>query len=340
MDDVAATLGPMLGPVLGGLITSALSWRWTFYINVPVGVLGLFMTWRHIPQIREPIVKPFDCIGMLQAGGGLALMSFGAEMISHNTRPYWLSAGLLVTGAALFAAYFRHMRHYSAPLLDFTLMAVPTFRLSVTGGAASRVAVGALPFLLPSLLQIGFGLNPAQSGLVTFAAPVGALCSRLYVTRLFRRYGFRNMMMLSGFGAAITCAIIAMIRPGWPVWPLTFVLICSGAVQAIQFSAYNSIAYADLPETRMSAATSFYSTFQQIMLSAGICIAALTVTVSRIVFRHAEVTSFDFDAGFLVTGAISLLAVPTAAMLAPNAGSAVSGHVSFEKPDESSMRNI
>ncbi|NHO31156.1 MFS transporter [Acetobacter fallax] len=322
-----ATLGPMLGPVLGGFITSALSWRWTFYINVPVGVVGLFATWRHIPQIREMNVKPFDWLGMLLAGGGLALMSFGAEMISHNTRPYWLSAGLSLTGMGLFGAYFHHMRHCPNPLLDFSLMTVPTFRLSVIGGAASRIAVGALPFLLPSLLQIGFGLSPAQSGLVAFAAPVGAICSRLYVTHLFRRFGFRNVMMLTGCSAAVTFTLIAAIRPGWPVWPLTIVLICSGAIQAVQFSAYNSIAYADLSEGRMSAATSFYSTFQQIMLSAGICIAALAVTVSRIVCGHTQVNAFDFDAGLLVTGAISLLAVPSAAMLARNAGASVSGHV-------------
>ncbi|GBR10816.1 MFS transporter [Acetobacter oeni] len=321
-----ATLGPMLGPVLGGFITSAFSWRWTFYINVPVGILGLFMTWRYIPQIREPSGKHFDRIGMLQAGGGLALMSFAAEMISHNTKPYWLSAGLLLAGAGLFATYFRHMKHHPNPLLDFSLLTVPTFRLSVTGGAASRIAVGALPFLLPSLLQIGFGLNPAQSGLVTFAAPIGAIFSRLYVIRLFRRYGFRTLMMLTGSGAAVTFALIAFFRPGWPIWPLTIVLICSGAVQAIQFSAYNSIAYADLPENRMSAATSFYSTFQQVMLSAGICIAALAVTTSRIVFGHTSVTAFDFDAGFLVTGLISLLAIPAAGMLSRNAGAAVSGY--------------
>lgn len=321
-----AALGPMLGPVLGGFITSALSWRWIFYINIPVGLLGFAITWFCIPQIREAHIRPFDGTGMVLAGGGLALISFGAEMISHNQHPYWLTGLIFVTGSVLFALYFRHMKRCRWPLLDFSLMRVPTFRFSVTAGAATRVAVGALPFLLPSLLQIGRGLTPAQSGLVVFAAPVGAVCSRLGATRMFRRFGFRRIMIATGFSAALSFSLIAAFRPDWPVWMLTVILVVAGAVQAIQFTAYNSIAYADLPESRMSAATSFYSTFQQIMLSAGICIAALAVTVSRAVRGHGHVTLADFDTGFLVTGLISLLAVPLALRLSPDAGSRISGH--------------
>lgn len=335
-----ATLGPMLGPVAGGFITTALSWRWTFYINVPVGLLGLFLTWRYIPQIREKRSAPFDAKGAVLAGGGLALLSMGAEMISHNARPYSLSMALLAAGAGLFFGYFRHMRGIENPVLDFRLMDVPTFRQSVLGGAFSRIAVGALPFLLPTLLQLGFGLNAAQSGLVTFAAPIGALGSRLFATRMFRRFGFRNVMMATGFSAFVTFATISAFRPGWPVELLTVVLAFSGAIQALQFSAYNSIAYADLPENRMSAATSFYSTFQQVMLSAGICFAALAVTVSRAIFGHAQVTVADFDAGFLVTGVISLLAVPMAAMLAPDAGVSVSGHARFQKVEQAPEKKV
>ncbi|NHN88659.1 MFS transporter [Acetobacter conturbans] len=321
-----ATLGPMLGPVIGGFITAGLSWRWNFYINVPVGLLGLLMTWKHIPQLREVRPKPFDRLGMVLAGGGLALLSFSAEMVSHNTHPYWLSATLMGLGACLFLGYARHMRYCPEPVLDFRLMKIPTFRLSVFSGAASRLAAGALPFLMPALLQIGFGLDPARSGLIVFAAPIGALCTRLHVPRIFRRFGFRKVMITLGWGAGVTFALIAVFPAGWPYWVLTLILLMSGAVQAIQFSAYNSIAYADLPEDRMSAATSFYSTFQQIMLSAGICIAALSVTVSRLLRHHVEAQTVDFRMSFLVIGGLSCLAVPLAARLAPAAGANVSGH--------------
>lgn len=321
-----ATLGPMLGPVVGGIVTQTLSWRWNFYLNIPVGLLGLFMTWKHIPQLREPEKTPFDRMGMVLAGGGLALLSVGAEMISHATRPYWLSPVLMAVGAGLFVLYFRHMKHCEAPVLDFRLMRVPTFRLSVFSGAASRLAAGALPFLIPALLQVGFDLSPIQSGMIIFAAPVGALCARPYVPRIFRRFGFRRVMMTLGWGAGLTFALVAVFPVGWPYWTLTLVLILSGAVQAIQFSAYNSIAYADLPEPRMSAATSFYATFQQIMLSSGICVAALAVTMSRIAHHHMTVQIGDFRISFWVIGMLSCLAVPLAARLAPNAGASISGH--------------
>ncbi|MCH4090110.1 MFS transporter [Acetobacter sp.] len=321
-----ATLGPMFGPVLGGFITTLLSWRWNFYINVPVGLLGLYLTWKHIPQLQEKRTHPFDWPGMGLAGGGLALLSFSAEMISHNTKPYWLSVILLVAGACLFLGYFRHMKRYPNPVLDFRLMEVPTFRLSVLSGAASRLAAGSFPFLLPAFLQIGFGLNPAQSGMVVFAAPIGALCSRVYVPRLFQRFGFRTVMMTTGWGGALAFGAIACFQKDWPLWTLTLVLLASGAVQAIQFSAYNSIAYADLPEERMSSATSFYSTFQQMMLSAGICVAALAVTVSRAVQDHPQAVAADFRVGFLVVGALTCLAVPLAGLLRPDAGASVSGH--------------
>lgn len=324
-----ATLGPMLGPVVGGFITEFLSWRWNFYINVPFGFLGLFMTWKHIPQFRpraqDEHAHPFDLRGMCLAGGGLALLSFGAEMVSHNTRPYWLSISLMGAGASLFLAYLQHMKTCPFPVLDFRLMRVPTFRVSVFSGAASRLAVGALPFLMPALLQIGMGLDPVRSGLIVFAAPIGAMCIRPYVPVIFRRFGFRRVMMTLGWGAGATFALIACFPIGWPYWILTVILLLSGIVQATQFSAYNAIAYADLSEDRMSVATSFYSTFQQIMLSLGICVAALGVTVSRVAHHHAGAQIVDFRMGFLLVGGLSCLAVPLAARLSPDAGASVSG---------------
>ncbi|MBV1838370.1 MFS transporter [Acetobacter estunensis] len=321
-----ATLGPMLGPVIGGVITTLLSWRWAFYVNVPVGFIGLWLTWRYIPQLREDRPPPFDWKGFALAGGSLALLSFGAELVSHATRPLWLSVVLLLAGSVLFVVCYRHMCRYRAPMLDFRLMEVPTFRLSVLGGAASRLAVGAFPFLMPSLLQLSLGLDAARSGLIMLAAPLGAVVARLRVPQLFRRFGFRRVMMVTGGGAAFVFGLLACIRPGWPLWVIPIILFASGIMQAIQFSAYNSIAYADLPETHMSAATSFYSTFQQIMLSAGISVAVLAVTISRLMQGHVEVTGSDFDVGFLVTGALSLFAIPMARCLAPDAGASVSGH--------------
>lgn len=152
-----ATLGPLLGPVVGGFITTWFSWRWNFYLNIPIGLIGLGLTWRFIPQIYEPSPPPFDLKGMVLAGGGLALLSVFAELFSHAEGSVTLRLIMLGAGSLLMAIYCIHAFRVPAPLLDFRLMRIPTFRISVFAGAASRVAVGSLPFLMPSFLQIGMG---------------------------------------------------------------------------------------------------------------------------------------------------------------------------------------
>ncbi|MGV4877417.1 MFS transporter [Acetobacter indonesiensis] len=320
-----ATLGPLLGPVVGGLITTYLSWRWNFYLNIPVGIIGLILTRRFIPEVKMEQPPPFDLKGLLLAGSGLAFLSIAAELISHNEGTTTLLLVLLGAGGSLMGGYGRHASSLSAPLLDFRLLATPTFRISVMGGAASRIAVGAFPFLIPTFLQIGAGLTATQSGMITFAAPVGAIAMRPWVPALLKRWGFRKVLMANGGSAAILASIIALFQHGQTLWPLYPILFAAGMAQATQFSAYNTIAYADIPATRMSAATSFYSTMQQLMLSLGICIAAGSLTVSCLLHKHAEPRGADFTAAFLTVGLISLLAVPAAAALSPTAGATLSG---------------
>lgn len=263
---------------------------------------------------------------MALSGGGLALLSVFAELFSHAEGSITLRLLMLGAGSLLMLAYCFHAFRVPAPLLDFRLMRIATFRVSVFAGAASRVAVGSLPFLLPSFLQIGMGLNAAQSGLVTFTAPIGALITRPFVPAILKRWGFRKVLMFNGVSAAVVFVLVAGFRQPHALWLFSLILAGAGAAQAIQFSAYNTIAYADVPASNMSAATSLYSTMQQIMLSAGICIAAGTLTVLGQIYGHATPTLGDFSVGFLVTGAVSLLAVPFAASLAPSAGASMSGN--------------
>lgn len=321
-----ATLGPLLGPVVGGFITTWLSWRWNFYLNVPVGLLGLVMTWRFIPEIRDTHTPPFDLKGLWLAGGGLAVLSIFAELFSHAQGSWALWLELLGTGTVLLGLYARHATRTTSPLLDFSLMRFATFRISVLAGAASRIAVGSLPFLLPTFLQIGTGLNAAQSGIVTFVAPMGAIITRPLVPAVLKRWGFRRVLMINGVSAAVIFILIAGFQPWQPLWTLSLILIVAGGAQAVQFTAYNTIAYADIPATHMSAATSLYSTMQQIMLSGGICLAAGTLTVMGSLRGHAEPSLGDFSAAFLVTGLVSLLAAPLCATLLPSAGADMSGN--------------
>ncbi len=321
-----ATLGPLMGPVVGGFITTWFSWRWNFYLNIPVGLLGLLMTWRFIPQVREPSPPPFDVKGMVLAGGGLATLSILAELFSHDAAGWPVLVGLLVGGVVLMAVYSRHASRITDPLLDFRLMRFPTFRISLVAGAATRIAVGSLPFLLPTFLQIGAGLNAAQSGVITFVGPLGSIAIRPLVPAILKRWGFRRVLMINALSAAVIFALIAAYRPPMPLWTISVVLVLAGAAQAVQFSAYNTVAYADIPPQRMSAATSLYSTMQQIMLSSGICIAAGTLTLLNALSGQSEPTLNDFSIALLVTGGISILATPIAATMPPAAGADMSGN--------------
>ena len=321
-----ATIGPLFGPVVGGFLTTYLSWRWIFYINLPVGLLGILLTWRFIPQLRETTRSRFDTRGMLLSGLSLACLVFGLQSASRGSGAAFQTAAILALGVVSGLLYGLHARRRANPILDFALMRVPTFRISLLGGSMTRLAAGAAPFLIPSMLQLGFGLSAAQSGLVTFTGPIGALSMRLVVRRMLRRFGFRATMMGNGVSAGILMLACAAFRPGWPFWLLSGVLFLTGMAQALQFTAYNTVAYADIPEERMSAATSFYATFQQMTLTLGICLAAGSLAASRALGGRTTLDLRDFSVGFAVVGLCSLLASPIASRLAPDAGSELSGH--------------
>ncbi len=321
-----ATLGPLLGPVVGGFLTTYLSWRWIFYINLPIGLLGMALTTRFVPQLRERDRAGFDMPGMALSGISLACLVFGLESASRGVGNLAATLAILAVGLAAGLLYARHARRTADPILDFRLMRVATFRLSVLGGSFTRLAAGASPFLIPSMLQLGFGLSAAQSGLITFTAPLGALCMRLFTKRLLRRHGFRTLMTANGLSAGLLLFACALFRPGWPFWVLSLVLFLSGVAQSLQFISYNTIAYADIEGGRMSAATSFYTTFQQMTLTLGICIAAGSMAISRGIAGRETLSLDDFSVAFCVVGALALLATPVSARLRPDAGSEISGH--------------
>ena len=323
---VPASLGPMLGPPLGGILTTYLSWRWIFYINLPIGLLGMVLTTRYIPQLRDPEDGGFDPIGMAQSGISLACLIFGLESASRGAGSMGATVAILTVGLAAGLLYARHARRTTNPILDFRLMREPTFRLSVLGGSATRIATGGSAFLIPSMLQLGFGLSAAQSGLVTFCGPLGAVCMRIFTRRLLRRYGFRTLMTMNGLSAGVLLFACALFRPGWPFWILSLVLFLNGLAQSLQYMSYNTIAYADIKGERMSAATSFYTTFQQMTLTLGICIAAGSMAVSRALAGRQAIGLADFSVALGVVGALALLAAPVSSRLDPLAGREISGH--------------
>jgi EmrB/QacA subfamily drug resistance transporter len=324
---VPALIGPVVGPPLGGIIVTYLSWRWIFYVNVPIGILGIILASKDIEDVRELSWAPFDLRGFLLSAISLSCLVFGLEMasrgeaISSRTLTMLLGVGVLVG-----VAYGLHARRARHPILDFSLLKVPTFGLSVAAGSLSRVTGGALPFLLPMMMQLGFGFSAARSGVITFATALGSLLMKFVSPRILRRFGFRRTLVWNGLLASGFLALCATFRPGWPMLAIYAVLLAGGFFQSLQFTAYNTVAYADIPQARMSLATSFYATFQQLMLSMGICLSSGTLALSMAISGHLRPQLSDFSVAFLTVTAISILCSPVSLRLSPDAGDAMTGY--------------
>jgi EmrB/QacA subfamily drug resistance transporter len=323
---IPATIGPIVGPPVGGFIVTYLSWHWIFYINVPIGCAGIVLVTRYIEEMREQTRTPFDLLGLVLAGTALAALMFGIEMASRGVGSGAITFGLMGAGVVAAGLYVLHARHHAHPMLDFRMMRIPTFRLSVVCGSLSRIGVGAMPFLLPMMLQLGFGLSAVHSGLITFVSSVGSLGMRLAAPVFLRRLGFRNVLVWIGLIATLLLAVTAAFRPSWPVAAIYAVLLLNGFFQSLQFMAYNTIAYADVPRPQMSTATSFYTTFQQMSLTLGIAISAAVLATSVRLLGHKAPLMSDFSVAFLVVAGIALAAPIASLRLDKAAGDELSGH--------------
>ena len=323
---IPATIGPILGPPVGGFIVTYLSWHWIFYINVPIGLAGIVLVTRYIDEMREPTRTKFDLLGLILAGSALASLMFGIELATRGVGSLALALGLAGAGIVSGGLYALHARRHAQPMLDFRLMHIATFRLSVICGSFSRIAVGAMPFLLPMMLQLGFGLSAAQSGLITFVSSLGSLAMRLAAPVLLRRLGFRNVLMWIGLVATLLLAASAAFRPSWSVATIYVVLVLNGFFQSLQFMAYNTIAYADVPRPQMSAATSFYTTFQQMSLTLGIAVSAAMLAASQQILGHTQLMLSDFSVAFLAVASVSMVAPLLSRRFDRSAGAELSGH--------------
>jgi len=325
---VPALLGPVVGPPLGGFLVTYLSWRWIFYINVPIGILGIYLATVFIEDVREPDPGQFDLRGFLLSSVSLSCLMYGLEMASRGGgTSARATAIILAVGLVAGVGYLRHARWALNPILDFKLMRIPTFGISVISGSLTRITGGALPFLLPMMMQVGFGYSAARSGLITFSTAMGSFLMKTVTTPILRRFGFRTTLVWNGLIATGFLAICAAFRPSWPLMCINLALVVGGFFQSLQFTALNTVAYADIPQPRMSSATSFYATFQQLMLSLGICVSSALLALSMALTGHLIPHLSDFSVAFLGVTAISFMASPVCARLPLNAGSSMTGHV-------------
>lgn len=322
---IPAVVGPIMGPPLGGLIVTYLDWRWIFYINVPIGIVGIVLVSMYIANTRGEMPEKTDFRGIILSSLSLGLLLFGFELTSHSGE-LALALSLLTVGGILGALYILHARRTANPILDISLMRIPTFGTSVIAGAITRICQGAHPFLLPLMMQLGFGLSAVQSGLMTLATAIGSIAAKPVAPILLRRYGFRDALVINGFFASAGYALCGLFRPGWPM-PLMFVIMMlAGFFMSLQFTGYNTIAYDEVEQERMSSATSFYTTFQQLMLSVGICAGAAALQGAMVLGGHDTPKLFDFTAAFWVVALVSLSATIWNRRFSHEAGTEISGH--------------
>ncbi|MGO9430645.1 DHA2 family efflux MFS transporter permease subunit [Rhodoblastus sp.] len=323
---IPALLGPILGPPLGGFISTYLHWRWNFWINVPFGLLGVILATLYVPDTREENISTFDARGFLLSGFGLSSLIFGLTVLGRGFIDLQFNLGLILFGLICVGLYIGHALRASHPILDLRLLRIDTFRASLLGGFLFRIGVGATPFLLPLLLQLGFGMTPFQSGLTTFVATAGALVMKATAARALQRFGFKNTLVFNCLISAVFLAANGLFRPDTPQAILLAVLFAGGFFRSLQFTALNALGYADIDHAAMSKATSFSAVVQQLSLSSGVSIAAAVVEATRSFSLDGHIGAKDFPPAFFAVAAITASSALIFMRLRPNAGAALSGH--------------
>ncbi len=327
---VPALVGPVVGPPLGGFITTYFSWHWIFLINIPIGLLGIFMALRYIDPIRSEDPERFDLYGLILAGIGLGGIAFGLSVAGLNLLPWTVVVALIAVGSISMTLYVIHAKRTASPVLDFTLMRLPTLRASILGGFLFRLGIGALPFLLPLLMQVGFGLSPFRSGLVTFASAVGAMGMKTLAARIIRTFGFRNIMVINAVVSSVFLAACALFTVTTPLLLIMIILAVGGFFRSLQFTAINTVAYAEVEPAQMSRATTLVSVNQQLAISAGVAVGAFSVETTMLVHHVSELSAADFAPAFIVVAIISAISAYFFYQMPDDAGHEISGRKAVE----------
>jgi EmrB/QacA subfamily drug resistance transporter len=317
---IPALFGPALGPLLGGFTTTYLHWRLIFLINIPIGLLGIYLATRRISNVREAHPGPLDWIGFVLSALGAALLMMGMTMLDGALIPRNAAIALVLCGILLLGGYALYAARIERPVLDLRFLRIPTYRASVMGGSLFRIGFGAVPFLLPLTLQIGIGMSAFASGIITCVSALGGTVTRIVATRTLRRFGFRTVLIWNAVFSGVAIAALGVLQPGMPVWAIVLVVLVAGVFPALQFTSLNSVIYADIASADVGRATSLGSVVQQISLGLGVTIGALVLHLSAWAHGHEHILWSDFWPAFLIVGLCSFASIPITRQLGLNAG--------------------
>ena len=272
---IPALIGPMLGPIAGGLIVGYLHWRFIFFVNIPIGLVGLLMVYLHLPDYREERTDPLDIVGLILFGSGVALLSYVLEIFGEHTLRTGEILGLLTISLALIAGYGLHATQIAFPLLHLSLFRIRTFRAAVSGSFFTRLGIGGVPFLLPLLYQVGLGLTPVHSGLLIMPQAIAAMSTKFLLPRILNRIGYRGVLVSNTVILGLLLMLFATIGLGTPIWVIVLLAFFYGAFTSLQYTSMNTLVYADVTEEQTSNASSIASTMQQMSISFGVASAGL-----------------------------------------------------------------
>ncbi|HEY4297864.1 MAG TPA: MFS transporter [Paraburkholderia sp.] len=317
---VPALLGPVVGPPLGGFITTYLHWRLIFFINIPIGALGIWLASRHIANMHEEHPGRLDGFGFLLSAGGAALFMLGLSLVGSGLTSFGSAVAMCATGVVMIVIYWFYAQRVERPVLDLRLLKIPSFNASVAGGALFRIGLGAVPFLLPLTLQEGLGMSAFLSGSITCASAFGSIFMKTVVSRVLRRYGFRQVLIVNAALAGASIAVCGIFFPGMSRWLILAIVLIGGLFPSLQFTALNALAYADIPTADIGRATSVGSVIQQLSLGLGVTIAGMVLQISHTLQGHPTIVWSDFWPAFVVVGLFCVASIPITKRLPAGSG--------------------
>jgi EmrB/QacA subfamily drug resistance transporter len=322
-------VAPVLGPPIGGFITTYASWRWIFFLNVPLGLIGIVLSALWIGNSRADQHRPFDWTGFVSSAIACSTLMYGLELFGEHPIPWPTIAFLLTLSLLTGALMVWHSSRHATPLISLASLGIQTFAVTIWGGSLFRIAISVIPFLLPLLFQIGFGLTAFQSGLLVLAVFAGNLGMKTVTTPVIRHFGFRRVLIGNGLLTALSLFACAFLSPTTPTPVIVAVLFFGGLCRSMQFTSLNTLGFADIPSSQMSAATTFASTVQQMTMGMGIAAGAIALRIAAL-WRHGSAshpTIPDFHLAFVFIGLIALISVLDFVKLDKAAGAVVSGHL-------------